>query len=162
MRQYRASRRALVERQTCAWQGQCPVHVLRKSDLLRGSIHPVSLSPPPLPATIDRYIGRSARHSLPLPSDRCEGGATPSPNSVAPTPISLARPITARSGSREGKVSTVGQTPARIGCPPSLAPDPISAVLTTFKGRAYFLMKTSGRVFRLVASGHPVPPGHAL
>lgn len=83
----------------------------------------------------------------------------PSPHSVAPPPIPLAHPITARSGPSEGKVSTVGEPPARIGCPLSLAPDPISAVLTTFEGRACFRMKASGQAFRLAPASDPDLPG---
>ncbi len=119
----------------------------------------MSQIPPPSPAAIKGHSKWSARHSHIGTFDRCAGGATPSPHSVAPTPISLARPITARSGPSEGKVSTVGEPPARIGCPLSLAPDPISAVLTTIAGRACFTIKASGQALRLVAAADPISPG---
>ena len=111
------------------------------------------------PVAINGHSGWSARLGHTGPFDRGEGGATPSPHSVAPTPIPLARPMTARSDPSEGKVSTVGEPPARIGCPPSLAPDPISAVLTTFAGHACFRMKASGQAFRLAPASDPGLPG---
>lgn len=109
----------------------------------------MSQMPSPSPVAIDEHSRWSARLGHIGTYDRCEGGATPSPHRVAPPPIPLAHPMTARSGPREGKVSTVGEPPARIGCPLSLMPDPISAVLTTFKGRACFRLKASGQAFRL-------------